>query len=77
MKQMVQVNINNLKQSLTQSGFQLSNVSVSVSGGDTKSNKSFVQKKKTSPAFNSKKVDTAKNVITSKSMGYNTYEYLI
>ncbi len=76
-KQMVQVNINNLKQSLTQNGLQLSNLSVSVSNGEDKSNKSFAQKRKASnPLFN-KKIENNPNIISSKNMGYNTYEYLI
>ncbi len=77
-KQVVQTNIDNLKQSLTQSGLQLSNISVSISGGEAKSNKSFVQKKKTNHTFYNKKIDSAQSVESSKkSMGYNTYEYLI
>ncbi len=77
-KQIVQNNIDSLKQSLTQNGLQLSNVSVSVSGGEAKSNKSFVQKKKTNHTSFNKKIDSAPGAESSKkSMGYNTYEYLI
>ena len=76
-KQMVQTNINNLKQSLNQNGLQLSNVSVSISGGEAKSNRSFAQKKKTNHTLYNKKIDTASDLVSSKSMGYNTYEYLI
>ncbi len=76
-KQMVQTNINNLKQSLSQNGLQLSNLSVSISGGEAKSNKSFVQKKRTNQTLYNKKIDTASDLVSSKSMGYNTYEYLI
>ena len=76
-KQAVQNNINNLKQSLNLNGLQLSNVSVSLSGGESKSNKAFAQKKKANQNLYNKKIDSAGDITASKSLGYNTYEYLI
>ncbi len=76
-KQMVQNNINDLRQSLNVSGLQLSNVSVSLAGGEGKSGKTFTQKRKATSNSYNKKIDAGSGIAASKSLGYNTYEYLI
>ncbi len=78
-KQTVQNNISNLKQSLNINGLQLSSITISLSGGEDKSGKTFAQqqKKKTGRGSFAKKIDAPGDVTASKNMGYNTYEYLI
>lgn len=76
-KLIVQNNINDLKQSLNLNGMQLSSLTVNVSGGDQKFNRSLNQKKKSNYHSIEQRVEMNSNSITTKSMGYNTYEYLI
>lgn len=76
-KQMVQNNINNLRQSLNLNGLQLSSMTVSLSSQEGKSNKSFTGKRKTSRNLISKKIDSGSEQTVSKTLGYNTYEFLI
>ena len=76
-RQAVQNNINDLKQSLNLNGFQLSSLNISLSNNEDKTNKSFLQKKKSTYNQYNSKIDETENSISSKSMGYNTYDYLI
>ena len=76
-KQAVQNNINELKQSLNLNGLQLGSINISLNNNDDKTNKSLFQKKKSSYNQYNSKVEAAENSISSKSMGYNTYDYLI
>ncbi len=76
-KQIVQNNINDLKQSLNLNGLQLSSVNVSLSSNEDKTSKPFVQKKKSAYGQYERKIEDTNSAIVSKSMGYNTYDYLI
>lgn len=76
-KQAVQNNINELKQSLNLNGLQLSSINISLNNNDDKTNKSFLQKKKSTYNQYNPKIEETENSISSKSMGYNTYDYLI
>ncbi len=76
-KLIVQNNINDLKQSLSLNGMQLNSFTVNVSGGEQKFGKAFSQKKKSSYHSSEQKVEINNSSFSSKSMGYNTYEYLI
>ena len=76
-KQAVQNNINELKQSLNLNGLQLGSLNISLSNNDDKANKSFLQKKKSAYNQYNSKIEETENSISSKSLGYNTYDYLI
>ena len=76
-KQMVQSNIDTLKHSLNLNGLQLSAVDVSLSGGQQKSFKSFNTKKKVQYTGGELQLNDEPESLTSRNMGYNTYEYLI
>ncbi|MCL5028266.1 MAG: flagellar hook-length control protein FliK [Bacteroidetes bacterium] len=76
-KLIVQNNINDLKQSLNQNGMQLSTLTVNISGGEQKFNRSSGQKKKSNYHSVEQKVEINNSAFNTKSMGYNTYEFLI
>lgn len=76
-RQIVQNNINELKQSLNLSGLQLSSVNVSLNNNDENTNKSLTQKKKSGYNQYERKIEESAGAVSSKSMGYNTYDYLI
>ncbi len=76
-KLIVQNNINDLKQSLALNGMQLNSFTVNVSGGEQKFGKALNQKKKSNYHSIEQKVEINNNSLAAKSMGYNTYEYLI
>ena len=76
-RQIVQNNINELKQSLNLSGLQLSSVNVSLNNNDENTNKSLTQKKKSGYNQYERKIEEPAGAVSSKSMGYNTYDYLI
>ena len=75
----VQNNLDNLKQSLSQSGLNINNITVSISYNDNKQQKPGELKKKHNSG-DDKKIETEEEKIssknTSKTLGYNTYEYL-
>lgn len=76
----VQNNLENLKQSLSQSGLNINNITVSISYNDNRQQKPGELKKKHTSG-NDKKIETEEEKIssnknTSKTLGYNTYEYL-
>ncbi len=75
-KQAVQNNVNDLKQSLNQNGMQLNSFTVNLSGGEQRQNKFFNLKKKLN--YQNIKVQEEDNQesYSTKSLGYNTYEYL-
>ncbi|MHB8578606.1 MAG: flagellar hook-length control protein FliK [Ignavibacteriaceae bacterium] len=76
-KQIVQNNIDQLKQSLNLNGLQLTSVNVSLNNNDEKTNKSLLQKKKSTYSQYARKIEETSSSDVSKSMGYNTYDYLI
>lgn len=72
----VSSNIEYLKSSLTQQGLQLNSISISLFSSDTRSGKTFSQKKK---QFNAETGNTEIDNVPHqliKSLGYNTYEYI-
>jgi hypothetical protein len=75
----IQNNLDNLKQSLSQSGLNINNITVSISYNDNKQQKPGELKKKHASG-NDKKIETEEEKISSKNisktLGYNTYEYL-
>ncbi len=76
-KQMVQNNMNTLIQTLNSSGLQLSSFNVSLSNNENKENQSNGQKKKSSSLLFNREIPEDNDSINSKSMGYNTYDFLI
>jgi trimeric autotransporter adhesin len=76
-KQIVQNNTTELRQALGLSGMQLSSLSVNLSGGEQKQYQSFSQKKKSGYQTSDKRIEDNVSLASTKSMGYNTYEYLI
>ncbi len=75
-KQIMQNNLDHLKQSLVQTGINLTSINISLSNSDQKTFKQFSTKKK----FNIPgKEEAVKEIISSavpKNYGYNTYDYL-
>ncbi len=76
-KQIVQSNIETLKQSLTQNGITVSTISVSLNGSYQKQNRNVDTKRKVNEGTEDKRIDTEQESFTSRKMGYNTYEYLV
>ncbi|MGA7723539.1 MAG: flagellar hook-length control protein FliK [Ignavibacteriaceae bacterium] len=76
-RQIVQNNTIELRQSLNSNGMQLNSLSVNVSSGEQKPYQSSLQKKKLGYQTSSKRIEDNSSLASSKSMGYNTYEYLI
>jgi len=75
-RQLINNNIDQLKQTINQNGVQLTQVYVSLSGGEQKDQRPSEVKKKMTV---SKKeiTDDSETEESAKMMGYNTYEYLI
>jgi hypothetical protein len=76
-KHFIQSNIETLKQQLTSSGIQLSNVSVSLADYDQKNNKPFAPKKKSSSRVVNENSDEDILKSEKRILGYNTLEYLV
>ena len=76
-KQIVQNNTTELRQSLSLNGMQLSTLSVNVSGGEQKPYQPFKPKKKSGYQASDKRIEDNVSLASAKSLGYNTYEYLI
>jgi hypothetical protein len=75
-KQFIQANVEQLKQSLSSSGIDLNSVNISLSDYEQKSNKSFSQRKKINGKLESINPTDSQQTLAKKIMGYNTYEYL-
>jgi flagellar hook-length control protein FliK len=78
-KQIIQSNVEQLKQSLNENGIQLATINISLSNSEHRSARSQFQKKKNSSSENDKKVDidSGTEIKPKKQYGYNTYEYLV
>jgi flagellar hook-length control protein FliK len=77
-RQIVQNNTSELRQSLNLNGMQLSSMSVNVSGGgEQKPYQPNAQKKKSGYHSSDKRIEDNASLASAKSLGYNTYEYLI
>jgi flagellar hook-length control protein FliK len=75
-RQFIQSNIEQLKDSLKQSGVQLSNVNISLANYEKGSAKSFAQNKKASGKTARVKASEEPEPEVNRTMGYNTYEFL-
>lgn len=75
-KQLLQNNMDALKQSLNQSGIQLSSYTISLSNPNSKNFKPFAAKKKVSGNEDMENNENENTPVSGKKMGYNTYEYL-
>lgn len=78
-KQVVQSNIEYLRQSLNSNGLVLNNFNISLNTNEQKPNKPFEQQKKKSGGGskdNSKNINDFSQPVT-KHLGYNTYEFLV
>jgi flagellar hook-length control protein FliK len=76
-KQFIQDNVVQLKQTLSSSGVDLNSVNISLADHEQKSNKSFSTRKKINNKLESINPDDDQQIISKKAMGYNTYEYLV
>lgn len=78
-KQFIQGNIEQLKNSLQASGIQLNDVNVSLGNYEQKSLRQANQKKKaySKSAYGQVKIENTKTSSSKKLMGYNTYDFLI
>jgi len=76
-KQFIQSNVEQLKQSLNSSGIDLNSVNISLAGHEQKSNKSIPQRKKINGKLESINPTDSQQASAKKIMGYNTYEYLV
>ncbi len=75
-RQIVQSNISSLKQSLNLNGLQLSGINVSVSNQNSKWGSGGAPRKKQNFAHVQNVSDESVSPAATKSLGYNTYEYL-
>ncbi|MBX2975348.1 MAG: flagellar hook-length control protein FliK [Ignavibacteriaceae bacterium] len=78
-KQIIQSNVEQLRQSLSDNGIHLSNLNVTLANGEQKSSKPQYMRRKNSGADSDKKVEAeaGSSVKPKKQYGYNTYEYLV
>lgn len=76
-RNIIQNNISQLRQSITNQGLVLSSLNISLSNQETKQNKTYQAKKKTHSNFKIDNMISQEVLSTPKSLGYNTYEYLI
>jgi len=75
-KQIVQTNAETLKQTLSQSGLQLASFNVSLTSSDDKHQKTHGQKKRQNNFGTKSKIEKSVLPEATRSLGYNTYEYL-
>ncbi|QQS35481.1 MAG: flagellar hook-length control protein FliK [Ignavibacteriales bacterium] len=76
-KQIVQSNLETLKNSLSQNGITLSAINVTLNGNQQKGYKPVDSKRRVNDNTNENKIETAPEVLLRKDLGYNTYEYLV
>lgn len=75
-KQVIQGNINTLRQTLNLSGLQLSGFNISLNSNESGEGKSYGNKKKSTHPGTGSKVPGEIELASIKSMGYNTYDFL-
>jgi len=76
-RQVVQNNIDVLKQNLIQSGVVVASVNINLAGHEQRSSRTYEQKKKFNSGEGDSKIDKKKGIDKRlRSMGYNTYEFL-
>jgi len=76
-KQLLSQNLEQLKQTINQSGVQLKDVFVSLTSGEPKQQKSSDTRKRGSSNNSNSFIEDPDTEMSSKMMGYNTYDYLI
>jgi flagellar hook-length control protein FliK len=76
-KQIVQSNIESLKQALTHSGITVDAINVSLTGNQQRHNRPVDSKRKMNDSSDENKIETDSDALLRKNLGYNTYEYLI
>ena len=75
-KQIIQTNTETLKQTLSQNGLQLASFNVSLAGSDEKHQKAHGQKKRSNTFTSKSKIEKQVLPEATRTLGYNTYEYL-
>ncbi|MDP3150711.1 MAG: flagellar hook-length control protein FliK [Ignavibacteria bacterium] len=75
-RQIIQTNTEALKQTLSQNGLQLASFNVSLAGSDEKHQKAHGQKKRSNTFSNKSKIEKQVLPEATRTLGYNTYEYL-
>lgn len=75
-KQVIQGNINTLRQTLNLSGLQLSGFNVSLNSNESGEGRSYGSKKKQPHSGTGSKLTGDVELASVKSMGYNTYDFL-
>lgn len=75
-KNIVETNVNQLRDTLQANGVQLSSLTISLSSYDQKNQKPFFSKKKQHSENSTKEVSENKESV-EKKMGYNTYDYVV
>jgi len=75
-RQIIQTNTETLKQTLSQNGLQLASFNVSLAGSDEKHQKAHGQKKRSNTFSNRSKIEKQVLPEATRTLGYNTYEYL-
>jgi len=76
-KQFVQTNLDNLKQSLNQSGVNLSTLQVNISSSDQKNQRNVAPHRRKGGNFSKETVsDESEDPSAKKILGYNSYDYL-
>lgn len=75
-RQIIQTNTETLKQTLSQNGLQLASFNVSLAGSDEKQQKAHGQKKRSNTFSNRSKIEKQVLPEATRTLGYNTYEYL-
>ncbi len=75
-KQIIQSNLEQLKNNLQNSGIQLSNINVNIGNNDQRYIRNGQAKKKGYQNSNTVKIEKQNVEGSKKMMGYNTYEYL-
>lgn len=75
-RQIVQTNTETLKQTLSQNGLQLASFNVSLADSDEKQQKAHGQKKRSNSFSSKSKIEKQVLPEATRTLGYNTYEYL-
>lgn len=76
-KQLISQNLEQLKQTINQSGMQLKEIFVSLAGSEQRKQKSSATRKRETEIKTKSIFESPNTEMTVKMMGYNTYDYLI
>lgn len=75
-KQAIQTNLDQLKNNLQSNGITVSNINISLGGGESRAQKNFTGKRKNYSGQSGSGIERGDDLSGTKKMGYNTYEYL-